>query len=79
MDLSPTGTGTPWRDGDWCRGFHRVHDEPWRLLFVFRNTLHYIVPMPETGKVGYFLVSLNGMPMERSLPKSIVPNGTGAY
>ena len=32
---------------------------PGDLLFVFRNTLHYIVPMPTTGKVGYFLVSLN--------------------
>ena len=52
---------------------------PGDLLFVFRNTLHYIVPIPETGKVGYFLVSLDGIPMERSLPKSIVPNGTGAY
>jgi len=52
---------------------------PGDLLFVFRNTLHYIVPIPETGKAGYFLVSLDGIPMERSLPKSIVPNGTGAY
>ena len=52
---------------------------PGDLLFVFRNTLHYIVPIPETGKAGYFLVSLDGTPMERSLPKSIVPNGTGAY
>ena len=49
------------------------------LLFVFRNTLHYIVPTPTTGKVGYFLVSLNGMTAEQSLPKAIVPNGTGAY
>lgn len=52
---------------------------PGDLLFVFRNTLHYIVPTPTTGKVGYFLVSLNGMTMEQSLPKAIVPNGTGAY
>ena len=52
---------------------------PGDLLFVFRNTLHYIVPIPETGKAGYFLVSLDGTPMERSLPKSIVPNGAGAY
>ena len=52
---------------------------PGDLLFVFRNTLHYIVPIPTTGKVGYFLVSLNGMTAEQSLPKAIVPNGAGAY
>jgi mannose-6-phosphate isomerase-like protein (cupin superfamily) len=52
---------------------------PGDLLFVFRNTLHYIVQTPTTGKVGYFLVSLNGMTAEQSLPKAIVPNGTGAY
>ena len=52
---------------------------PGDLLFVFRNTLHYIVQTPTTGKVGYFLVSLNGTTMEQSLPKAIVPNGTGAY
>ena len=52
---------------------------PGDLLFVFRNTLHYIVPIPETGKAGYFLVSLDGTTMERSLPKAIIPNGTGAY
>ena len=52
---------------------------PGDLLFVFRNTLHYIVPTPTTGKVGYFLVSLNGMTAEQSLPKAIVPEGTGAY
>lgn len=52
---------------------------PGDLLFVFRNTLHYIVQTPTTGKVGYFLVSLNGTTMEQSLPKAVVPNGTGAY
>jgi mannose-6-phosphate isomerase-like protein (cupin superfamily) len=52
---------------------------PGDLLFVFRNTLHYIVQTPTTGKVGYFLVSLNGTTAEQSLPKAIVPNGTGAY
>jgi mannose-6-phosphate isomerase-like protein (cupin superfamily) len=52
---------------------------PGDLLFVFRNTLHYIVPIPETGKAGYFLVSLDGTTMERSLPKSIIPDGAGAY
>jgi mannose-6-phosphate isomerase-like protein (cupin superfamily) len=52
---------------------------PGDLLFVFRNTLHYIVQTQTTGKVGYFLVSLNGMTMEQSLPKAIVPNGAGAY
>ena len=52
---------------------------PGDLLFVFRNTLHYIVPTPTTGKVGYFLISLNGMTTEQSLPKAVVPNGTGAY
>jgi mannose-6-phosphate isomerase-like protein (cupin superfamily) len=53
--------------------------KPGDLLFVFRNTLHYIVPIPETGKAGYFLVDLNGSVAERSYPKAIVPNGTGAY
>lgn len=52
---------------------------PGDLLFVFRNTLHYIVQTPTTGKVGYFLVSLNGTTSEQSLPKAIVPNGAGAY
>ena len=52
---------------------------PGDLLFVFRNTLHYIVQTPTTGKVGYFLVSLNGTTAEQSLPKAIVPNGAGAY
>ena len=52
---------------------------PGDLLFVFRNTLHYIVQTPTTGKVGYFLVSLNGMTAEQSLPKAIIPNGAGAY
>jgi mannose-6-phosphate isomerase-like protein (cupin superfamily) len=52
---------------------------PGDLLFVFRNTLHYIVPIPTTGKVGYFLVSLNGMTAEQSLPKAIVPDGAGAH
>jgi len=51
---------------------------PGDLLFVFRNTLHYIVPIPETGKAGYFLVSLDGIPMEQSLP-NIVPDGAGPY
>jgi hypothetical protein len=31
--------------------------------------LHYIVPTPTTGKVGCFLISLNGMTTEQSLPK----------
>ena len=35
--------------------------------------------LPTTGKVGYFLVSLNGTTSEQSLPKAIVPNGAGAY
>ena len=52
---------------------------PGDLLFVFRNTLHYIVQTPTTGKVGYFLVSLNGTTAEQSLPKAIIPNGAGAY
>ena len=52
---------------------------PGDLLFVFRNTLHYIVPIPTTGKVGYFLVSLNGMTAEQSLPKAIGPDGAGAH
>ena len=52
---------------------------PGDLLFVFRNTLHYIVQTPTTGKVGYFLVSLNGTTMEQSLPKAVVPDGTGPY
>ena len=50
---------------------------PGDILFVFRNTLHYIVPMPTTGKVGYLLVDLPES--EAYWPKSIVPNGTGAY
>ena len=47
------------------------------IVFVFRNTVHYIVPVPTTGKVGYFLVDLPES--EGFWPKSIVPNGTGAY
>ncbi len=50
---------------------------PGDLLFVFRNTLHYIVPIPARGKVGYLLVDLPES--EAFWPKSIVPNGTGAY
>lgn len=47
------------------------------VIFVFRNTLHYIVPIPTTGKVGYLLVDLPES--ENYWPKSIVPNGAGAY
>jgi hypothetical protein len=75
-------------DGHWDRrgvmglgtaGSTEYTMNPGDILFVFRNTLHYIVPIPETGKAGYFLVSLDGIPMEQSLPKAIVPNGAGAY
>jgi mannose-6-phosphate isomerase-like protein (cupin superfamily) len=50
---------------------------PGDIIFVFRNTLHYIVPLPTTGKVGYLLVDLPES--EAYWPKSIVPNGAGAY
>ena len=50
---------------------------PGDIAFVFRNTLHYIVQMPTTGKVGYLLVDLPES--EEFWPKSIVPNGGGAY
>jgi len=75
-------------DGHWDRrgvmglgtaGSTEYTMNPGDLLFVFRNTLHYIVPIPTTGKAGYFLVSLNGTTTEQSLPKAIIPNGGGAY
>ena len=50
---------------------------PGDIGFVFRNTLHYVVQMPTTGKVGYLLVDLPES--EEYWPKSIVPNGAGAY
>jgi mannose-6-phosphate isomerase-like protein (cupin superfamily) len=50
---------------------------PGDMVFVFRNTVHYIEPMPASSKVGYLLVDLPES--EAYWPKSIVPNGTGAY
>ena len=50
---------------------------PGDIGFVFRNTLHYVVQMPITGKVGYLLVDLPES--EEYWPKAIVPNGAGAY
>ena len=60
-------------------GFHRVHDESGRPSVRLPQYVALHRPDPETGKAGYFLVSLDGIPMERSLPKSIMPNGAGAY
>ena len=49
--------------------------EPGDLVFVFRNTAHFFDPI--SSKFGYLLVDL---PQSEPLwPKSIVPNGTGAY
>jgi hypothetical protein len=50
---------------------------PGDMVFVFRNTVHYIEPMPASSKVGYLLVDLPES--EAFWPKSIVPNGAGAY
>ena len=50
---------------------------PGDMVFVFRNTVHYIEPAPASSKVGYLLVDLPES--EAYWPKSIVPNGTGAY
>jgi mannose-6-phosphate isomerase-like protein (cupin superfamily) len=50
---------------------------PGDMVFVFRNTVHYIEPQPASSKVGYLLVDLPES--EAYWPKSIVPNGTGAY
>jgi mannose-6-phosphate isomerase-like protein (cupin superfamily) len=50
---------------------------PGDLVFVFRNTVHYIEPQPASSKVGYLLVDLPES--EAYWPKSILPNGTGAY
>jgi hypothetical protein len=42
---------------------------------VFRNTAHFFDPI--SSKFGYLLVN---MPQSEPFwPKSIVPNGTGAY
>jgi mannose-6-phosphate isomerase-like protein (cupin superfamily) len=49
--------------------------EPGDLVFVFRNTVHFFDPI--SSKFGYLLVDL---PQSESLwPKSIIPNGGGAY
>jgi mannose-6-phosphate isomerase-like protein (cupin superfamily) len=50
---------------------------PGDMVFVFRNTVHYIEPRPASSKVGYLLVDLPES--EAYWPKSIIPNGTGAY
>jgi mannose-6-phosphate isomerase-like protein (cupin superfamily) len=48
---------------------------PGDIVFVFRNTAHFFDPI--SSKFGYLLVN---MPQsEPYWPKSIVPNGTGAY
>ena len=48
---------------------------PGDLVFVFRNTAHFFDPI--SSKFGYLLVDL---PQSEPLwPKSIIPNGTGAY
>ena len=45
------------------------------IVFVFRNTAHFFDPI--SSKFGYLLVN---MPQSEAYwPKSIVPNGTGAY
>jgi mannose-6-phosphate isomerase-like protein (cupin superfamily) len=45
------------------------------IVFVFRNTAHFFDPI--SSKFGYLLVN---MPQsEPYWPKSIIPNGTGAY
>ena len=48
---------------------------PGDLVFVFRNTAHFFDPI--SSKFGYLLVNLPQS--EPYWPKSIVPNGTGAY
>jgi mannose-6-phosphate isomerase-like protein (cupin superfamily) len=49
--------------------------EPGDIVFVFRNTAHFFDPI--STRFGYLLVS---MPQgEPSWPKSVVPNGAGAY
>ena len=50
---------------------------PGDMVFVFRNTVHYIEPAPASSKVGYLLVDLPES--EAYWPKSTIPNGTGAY
>ena len=50
---------------------------PGDMVFVFRNTVHYMERAPASGKVGYLLVGLTYA--EPYWPKSIIPNGTGAY
>jgi len=50
---------------------------PGDMVFVFRNTVHYMERVPASGKVGYLLVGLTYA--EPYWPKSIIPNGTGAY
>jgi len=48
---------------------------PGDLVFVFRNVAHFFDPT--SSKFGYLLVNL---PQSEALwPRSIVPNGTGAY
>jgi mannose-6-phosphate isomerase-like protein (cupin superfamily) len=48
---------------------------PGDLVFAFRNTAHFFDPT--SSRFGYLLVDL---PQSEALwPKSIVPNGTGAY
>ena len=48
---------------------------PGDLVFVFRNTAHFFDPI--SSKFGYLLVDLPQS--EPFWPKSIIPNGTGAY
>jgi len=50
---------------------------PGDMVFVFRNTVHYMERSPASGKVGYLLVGLTYA--EPFWPKSIIPNGAGAY
>lgn len=50
---------------------------PGDMVFVLRNTVHYIEPMPASSKVGYLLVDLPES--EAYWPKSVIPNGAGAY
>jgi mannose-6-phosphate isomerase-like protein (cupin superfamily) len=48
---------------------------PGDIVFVFRNTAHFFDPI--STRFGYLLVN---MPQSEGLwPKSIIPNGTGAY
>jgi len=48
---------------------------PGDLVFVFRNTAHFFDPI--SSKFGYLLVDLPQS--EAFWPRSIIPNGTGAY